>query len=153
MAATVARSSIHPGCCLSSSEFQDVTINLLKAREILFQQALSILASTNQTVWVGAVDIVLIVLWKGNHNQIGSGRRAAIQHSETVISLQQLPSAVLGGDGGRGRLGSGLGCYESACGRRQIVCSDVVAVGSGFDEACGSGAVGVIFPVLRIGSW
>jgi hypothetical protein len=41
MAATVARSSIHPGCCLSSSEFQDVTINLLKAREILFQQALS----------------------------------------------------------------------------------------------------------------
>jgi len=39
MAATGARSSIHPAGCLSFGEFQDLTVSLLKAREILFQQA------------------------------------------------------------------------------------------------------------------
>ncbi|MGG6297995.1 hypothetical protein ACQ4M4_26670, partial [Leptolyngbya sp. AN02str] len=41
MAAAVARSSMRPGCCLSSSESQDLTVCLLKTREILFQHALS----------------------------------------------------------------------------------------------------------------
>lgn len=40
MAAAVARSSMRPGCCLSSSESQDLTVCLLKTREILFQHAL-----------------------------------------------------------------------------------------------------------------
>ena len=40
MVVAVARSSIRPGGCLSSSESQDLTVSLLKIREILFQQAL-----------------------------------------------------------------------------------------------------------------
>ena len=40
MAVAVARSSIRPGGGLSSSKTQNLTISLLKAREILFQQAL-----------------------------------------------------------------------------------------------------------------
>jgi hypothetical protein len=42
MAAAVARSSIRPSGCLSSSESQNLTVSLLKTREILFQQALNI---------------------------------------------------------------------------------------------------------------
>ncbi len=49
MAAAVVQSPIRLGGSLSSSETPNLTISLLKAREILFQQALSKLGVIDRT--------------------------------------------------------------------------------------------------------